>query len=122
MIRAKRIKTDSIKDHLIPQVSYKDTPKEMFDALPRMYEGININWKMNFRAQLKSTKMSKGESIHEYFTRVSQFEEQLESIEDKIVGNWTSNGTLNGLTRPWYSFIQTIYARKESLKFDILWE
>ena len=63
MIRAKRIITDSIKDHLIPQVSYKDTPKEMFDALPRMYEGININWKMNFRAQLKSTKMSKIESI-----------------------------------------------------------
>ena len=29
---------------------------------------------------------------------------------------------LNGLTRPWDSFIQTICARKESLKFDILWE
>ena len=29
---------------------------------------------------------------------------------------------LNGITRPWDFFIQTIYARKESLKFDILWE
>ena len=38
MIRAKRIIADSIKDHLIPQVSYRDTPKEMFDALSRMYE------------------------------------------------------------------------------------
>ena len=28
--------------------------------------------------------MSKGESIHEYFTRFSQFKEQLEAIEDKI--------------------------------------
>jgi hypothetical protein len=30
--------------------------------------------------------------------------------------------TLNGLTRPWDSFIQTIYARKEKLHFDSLWE
>ena len=73
MIRAKRIIVDSIKDNLIPQVSSKDTAKEMFDALSRMYEGRNINRKMNLRAQLKSTKMNKGESIHEYFTRVSQF-------------------------------------------------
>ena len=74
MIRAKRIIADSIKDHLIPQVSSKDTPKEMFGALSRMYEGRYINRKMNLRAQLKSTNMSKGESIQEYFIRVSQFQ------------------------------------------------
>ena len=30
--------------------------------------------------------------------------------------------TLNGLTIPWDSYIQTICARKESLQFEILWE
>jgi hypothetical protein len=30
--------------------------------------------------------------------------------------------TLNGLTRPWDAFIQTICARKEKLNFDSLWE
>ena len=64
---------DSIKDHLIPQVSSKKTPKQMYDALSRMYEGRNINKKMNLRAQLKGTKMNKGESIQYYFKRVSQF-------------------------------------------------
>ena len=39
MIRAKRIIDDSIKDHLIPQVSSKDTPRETFDSLSGMYEG-----------------------------------------------------------------------------------
>ena len=43
MIMAQRIIVDSIKDHLIPQVSSKKTPKEM-------YEGRNINKKMNLRA------------------------------------------------------------------------
>jgi hypothetical protein len=30
--------------------------------------------------------------------------------------------TLNGLTRPWDAFIQTICARKEKLNFNSLWE
>jgi hypothetical protein len=78
MVRAKRIIADSIKDHLIPQVYSKNNPKDMFDSLTRMYEGKNINWKMNLRTQLNNTKMHKGETVHEYFSKVSQFEEHLE--------------------------------------------
>ena len=29
---------------------------------------------------------------------------------------------LDGLTRPWNSFIQTMCSRKESMKFEIVWE
>ena len=68
-----RIIADSIKDHLIHQVSSKKTPKKMYYTISKMYEGKNSNMKMNLRAQLKGTKMSKGESIQDYFTRVSQF-------------------------------------------------
>ena len=39
MIRAKRIIVDSIKDHLIPQVSSLKTPMAMFDDLTRLFEG-----------------------------------------------------------------------------------
>jgi hypothetical protein len=45
MVRAKITIEDSIKYHLIPQVASKNTPKYMFDALTRMYEGKNINQK-----------------------------------------------------------------------------
>jgi macrodomain Ter protein organizer (MatP/YcbG family) len=121
-VRAKRIIADSIKDHLIPQVASKKTRKEMFDALTRLYEGRNINRKMNLRTQLKITKMQKGETIHEYFSRISQFKEQLEAIEDTIDEDELKMTTLNGLTRPWDAFIQTICARKEKLQFDSLWE
>jgi hypothetical protein len=57
IIRAKRIIADSIKDDLIPYVSSKKTPKEMFDALTKLYEGKNIKRKMNLRTQLKNTRM-----------------------------------------------------------------
>jgi hypothetical protein len=74
-IRAQRIIADSIKDHLIPYVSSKKTLKEMFDSLSKLYEGKNINRKMNLRSQLKNTKMQKGEMIQEYFSRISEIKE-----------------------------------------------
>ena len=117
-----RIIVDSIKDHLIPQVSSKETPKEMYDALSKMYEGKNINRKKNLGTQLKSTKMSKGESIQDYFTRVSQFMDQLEANGDSLDEDELVINVLNSLTRPWDSFIQTMCAKKESMKFDIVWE
>ena len=95
-----RISVDSIKDHLIPQVSSKETPREMYHSLARIYEGRNINRNMNLRSQLKSTKMSQGESIQDYFIRVSQFKEQLEVIGDSLNENELVMTALNGLTRP----------------------
>jgi hypothetical protein len=107
---------------MIPYVSSKKTLKEMFDALTRLYEGKNINRKMNLRTQLKNTRMQKGESIQEYFSRISQFKEQLEAIGDTIDEDELVMTALNGLTRPWDAFIQTICARTKKLLFDGLWE
>ena len=69
----------------------------MFDALSRLYEGKNINQKMNLRTQLKNTRMQKGESIQEYFSRISQFKEQLEAIGDTIDEDKLKMMALNGL-------------------------
>jgi hypothetical protein len=114
-IRAQRIIADSIKDHLIPYVSSKETPKEMFDALSKLYEGKNINRKMNLRTQLKNTKMQKGEMIQEYFSRISEIKEQLKAIGDTIDEDEFVITALNGLTRPWDAFIQSVCGRKEKL-------
>jgi hypothetical protein len=122
MLKAKRIIADSIKEHLIPQVSSKNTPKYMFDALTKMYEGKNINQKMNLRTQLKNTKMQNREIVQDCFSRVSQFKEQLEAIGDNLDEDELVMTTVNGIARPWDAFIQTICARKEKLQFDTLWE
>ena len=49
LVKAKRINVDSIKDHLIPQVSSLKKPEEMFDFLTNIFEGKNINQKMTLR-------------------------------------------------------------------------
>jgi hypothetical protein len=94
----------------------------MFDALNKLYEGRNINRKMNLRTQLKNTKMQKGETTHDYFYRISQFKEELEAIGDILDEDELIMTTLNGLTRPWDAFIQTICVKKDKLQFDSLWE
>ena len=75
LVMAKRIIADSIKDHLIPPVSSLKTPKAMFDALTRLFEGKNINQKMTLRNQLKNVTIQNAETIQYYFTRVSQIKE-----------------------------------------------
>ena len=75
---------DSIKDHLIPQVSSLKTPKSMFDALTKLFEGKNINRKMTLRNQLKNVKIQNVETIQSYFSRVSQIKEQLEVVDEEV--------------------------------------
>ena len=70
-----------------------------------MYKGRNINRKMNLRSQLKSTKIIQGESIQDYCTTVSQYKEKLEAIGDSLDKDELVITTLNGLTRPWNSFM-----------------
>ena len=64
-----------------------------------MFERKNINKRMILRNQLKVVKMQKAETMHSYFSRVSQIKEQLEAIgviveEAEVVMN-----TLNGIPR-----------------------
>ena len=56
MIIAKGIISDAIEDNLIPQVSSRESTKEMFDALSSLFEGRNINRKMTLRNHLKSVR------------------------------------------------------------------
>ena len=57
----KRIIADSIKDHLIPQVSSLKTSKEMFDSLTKIFEGKNKIPKMTLRNQLKNVMFQNAE-------------------------------------------------------------
>ena len=66
LIKDNRIIDDSIKDNLIPQVSSRRKPKEMFDDLSSLFEGRNTNRKMTLRNQLKSVKVQKSETMQSH--------------------------------------------------------
>ena len=122
MVMEKRIIVYSIKDNLIPQVSSLKTPKAMFDALTKLFEGKKyINRKMTLRNQLKNVKIQNVEKIQSYFTRVSQIKEKLEAVDEEVENAKIVMTTLNGLPRSWDSFIRGICARNKLVKFSRLW-
>ena len=49
LVMEKRIIANSIKDHVIPQVSSLKTHKAIFDSLTKLFEGKKINWNMTMR-------------------------------------------------------------------------
>ena len=71
---------------------------------------------------MKNVKIQNVETIHSYFTRVSQIKEQLEAVDEEVENAEIVMTTLNGLPRTWDSFIQGICARKKLVKFNRLWE
>ena len=84
LVKANIVNIYSIKDHIIPHVSSLKTPKEVFDALTKLFEEKSINLKMTLRNQLKNVKIHSSKTMQSYFTKVSQIKEQLEAIEDNV--------------------------------------
>ena len=77
----------------------------MYDALARMYEGRNIKRKMNLRAQLKGNQ-------HEQRRINSRLLHKGIPVQRTTMCHWRHPYedelvmiALNGLTRPWDSFI-----------------
>jgi hypothetical protein len=77
---------------------------------------------MALRTQLKNAKMQKFESIHAFFTRISQINEQIIAIGDSIEEVELVITTLNELLKSWDSFIRGICSRSKLTKFSTLWE
>ena len=93
------------------------TPKKLFDALMKLFEGKNINQKMKLRNQLKNVNIWNSETMMSYFTRVIQYREKNEAVEEEEYIGVTS---LNGLPISWDSFIQGICAKRKLITFGRL--
>ena len=90
LVKAKKIIVDSFMAHLIQQVSSLKTPKDMFDSLIKLFEGKNINQKMDLRKQL-NVKIQNAE-------QVEAVEEEMEKAEIVVA-------ILSGLPGSWNSFM-----------------
>ena len=62
LVKAKKIITNSIMDHLVPKLSSLKTPN-MFDSLTKLFEGKNIDRNMTLRNQLKNVKIHNVETM-----------------------------------------------------------
>jgi hypothetical protein len=117
-----RVILDAVKDHLIPHLSEKKTAKEMFDALVSLYQSENINRKMVLRNKLRSTQMSRSDSVTSYLMKITQIRDQLAAVGEKVDDAELVNTTLNGFSKPWEPFVKGICAREKLPTFERLWD
>ena len=57
--KVRRILVDSVRDHLVPQISEKTTARRMFKTIKNLLEHISINVTLTLRNQLLNMKMMK---------------------------------------------------------------
>jgi hypothetical protein len=120
-VKAKRILIDTIKDHMIPKVSKLKTLKEMFDSLTILYESKNTSQNLTLRNQLRNMTMNKSETITNYFMRISQIKDQLETIGDPLEYFELMTTTLTIFPSSWDPFFEGIFTRRKFPKLNKLW-
>ena len=121
-IKAQRILMDAIKDHVMPHVFGKDNAYEMWAALVKLYQSSNQNRKMMLREKLRGVKMTKGESVTSYLTRLSQVRNELGAVGDAVESEELVKLALNGFSKSWDSFVRGIVARENMPTWERLWD
>jgi hypothetical protein len=119
--KAQRILLDGVKDHLIPHLAEKKTTKEMWDALTKLYQSDNQNRKMALRDKLHSTKMSKGEGVTSYLTRLTQIRDEMATIGDIVPESELVRIALNGFGKQWDVFVKCVVGREQLPTWERLW-
>ena len=81
---AQGIILDEIKGHLIPHLSQKNTAKRMWDALTKLYQSDNQNQERVLKDKLYNTRMSKGENIDSYLTKLMKVWYEIIVVREEI--------------------------------------
>ena len=70
MTKAKRMILDGVHDHIISHIVEKNTAKDMWEVVLKLYQDPSENCKMILKGKLRTTKMQKGENVTPYLTKV----------------------------------------------------
>ena len=93
----------------------------MCTALTNLYQSSNENRKMVLKEKLKSIRMNKGENMTTYLTRITQVRDELGAIGEVIESVELVRTTLNGVTKPWDVFVESVVACEHIPSWDRLW-
>jgi hypothetical protein len=120
--KAQRLILDGVKDPLIPHLAKKKTTKEMWEALKNLYEAKNKNRKMALKDKLHSIKMTMGESVVPYLTRLAQVKDELAVVGEVISNSELVRIALRGFTKDWEVFVKCIVGREKLPDWSRLWD
>jgi hypothetical protein len=109
-VKSKRMLLDVVRDHIIPNVFRKKYAYGMWEAPTKLYQSGNQNKKMVLREKLRSTKMSKTDTVASYLTRISQVRDELTTVREEVKDDEVARTTLNGFSEKWALFMKGVVA------------
>jgi hypothetical protein len=120
-VKARKVITYSVRDHLLPRIANLKTTYDMYEALKVMFESDNTLKDLTLKSQLQSTNMTKGDTVSLFFMNLSEIKEQLETIGEIVSDREIVLTTLHNLPKSREPFIQSIIGRESLPTFDRLW-
>ena len=112
---------DGVKDRRVPHLSSKKIIGEMWTDLESLYQIKNENGKRVLQERMCNTKMAKGEGIVPYLMRLTQIMDELRAIGSKTMDEELVRIALNGVSKPWDTFIKGVVAREKLFDWKRLW-
>ena len=99
---------DGVKDHIVPHLSSKKTALDMWKDLESLYQSKNENQRMVLQERMLNTKMTKGEGVLSYLTRVTLIRDDLGVVGSKTDEEELVQIALNGFSKPWDTFVKGV--------------
>jgi hypothetical protein len=121
-VKARIIIIDAVKDHIIPHMIGKNTAKDMWEALTKLYQSDNRRKMMLIREKLKSTKMAKGDYVATYLTKFTRIKDEMATVGETVDETELVRTALNGFTKQWDVFVRGVVARKKLPDWERLWD
>jgi hypothetical protein len=120
-IRTQRILLDGVKDHLVLDIGEKQTTHEMWSHLKGLFVAKHECRIMALKERHQHTKMTKGEGVATYLTKVKQLLDELLVVGVKLSSAEMVRSTLRGFPKEWDPFTVGVGARENLQDWDRSW-
>ena len=119
--KARRIIYNYVKENLMPVITPLKIAKECFETLVKLYEPKAPSEKRLLKNQLCTLKMEKDEYVNCFFTKISQFRDQLLSIGIIVDDDDLVQITVDGISPSWEAFLVVVNGCDVHPNFERLW-
>lgn len=92
----------------------------MSQSLCGLYQSPNQNRKMVLQEKLRSTKMTKTDTVTSFLTSFSLIRDDLAMVGEMVDPSELVRRALNSFSKPWESFFQGIVAREHMPSWERL--
>ena len=110
-----------IKDNLVPYISNIHHAQEMYEALSKLFTIKNISQVASLKNELRTTKMTKDDTVASFFIRITIIRDDLLAIDEIVTKKELVITALLGLPPTWSAFASGLNNWKETPSFEQLW-